>query len=111
MADAFCPPTGPVSTASAVPFGAKETAKRPGPALGFITIGDNVPSLCTANASMLFVKRSVTRRTWPLGLRANDAAPEVLVLRKLRELGIGCRVPLSLTWKPTTLLLPPALRT
>jgi len=40
-----------------------------------------------------------------LGLRANDAAPEVLVLKKLRELGIGCRVPLSLTWKPATLLL------
>src|SRR3984885_6279378 len=111
MADAFCPPAGPVSTASAVPFGAKVTEKRPGPALGFITIGDNVPSLCTAKASMLLVKRSVASSTWPLGLRARDAAPEVLVLRKLRELGIGCRVPSSLIWKPATLLLPPVLST
>src|ERR1700722_3770082 len=108
MADVVAPPA---STASAVPFGAKVTAKTPGPALGFTTMGDNVPSPFTANPSMLLVKRSVTSKTLPLGLKANDAAPEVLVLRKVRELGIWRRVPSLLTWKPTTLLLPPVLRT
>jgi hypothetical protein len=52
-------------------------------------MGDRVPLLLTMKASMLFVSRSVTSRNWPLGLKANDEAPEVLVLRKVREWGMG----------------------
>jgi len=111
MADAFWPPAGPVSTARAAPLGAKASAKTPGPALGLITIGDKVPFFCTLNASMLFVSLSVTSRNRPLGLKANDEAPEVLVLRKVREWGIGWSLLSWLNRNPITLLLPPVLRT
>src|SRR5271165_1764697 len=110
MAEAFWPPAGPVSAASAVPLGANARAKSPGPTLGLITMGDRVPLLLTMKASMLFVSRSVTSRNWPLGLKANDEAPEALVLRKVREWGMEWSFPSSLSRKPTTLLLPPVLR-
>src|SRR5208282_1634045 len=111
MAEASWPPVGPVSVTRAAPLGANATEKAPGPALAFITMGDNVPFFSTRKTSMLLVSRSVTRRNWPLGLKAKDAAPEVLVLRKLSELGMGRSLPSSVRRKPTTLLLPPVLRT
>src|ERR1700730_4867090 len=111
MADAFWPPAGPVSATNAAPLGAKVTEKAPGPALAFITIGDRVPLLCTLNASISLVSRSVTRRNVPFGLKANEAAPEVLVLRKVRELAIERSLPFLSTSKPAELLLHPVLRT
>src|SRR6202023_1350125 len=110
MAEPLVTPEGPVSETSAAPFGAKLTENAPGPALGFTTIEDRVPSPWTLESSMSLVKRSTATRNLPSGLNANPPAPELLVERKRAELVI-C---LSLLWssvKPTTLLLPPTLIT
>jgi hypothetical protein len=85
MADPFETFAGPVSETRAIPSGAKLIEKAPGPTLGLITIGDRVPSACTLKTSMSLVRRSVTARKLPSGLKAIDAAPEVLVLRKESE--------------------------
>src|SRR5277367_3252233 len=111
MADALVPPEGPVSATRADPFGAKSTAKAPGPALGLTTIGASVPLVCTWKASMLLVAFSVTSRNSPSGLKDNDPGPELPVERYARESGIGLSVPSRFNQKPTTLLVPPALTT
>src|ERR1700723_3505813 len=111
IADALLPPAGPVSETSAAPLGAKETENAPGSGLGLTTIGPNVPSSWTWKTSMLFVARSVTTRNRPSGLKANDAASELLVVRKRVELGIFRSCPPAFNLNPTTLLLPPTLST
>ena len=79
MADPFETFAGPVSETSATPLGAKLTEKAPGPVLGLITIGDRLPSVCTLNTSMSLVRRSVTARKLPSGLKATDfTSPELV---------------------------------
>ena len=72
---------GPVSETRAPPSGAKLTENAPGPALGFITVGDGVLSPWTLNTSMSLVKRSTTTRNLPSGLNAERPGPDVLVER------------------------------
>jgi hypothetical protein len=79
-------PAGPVSDTSAAPLRAKDTENAPGSGLRLTTIGASVPSAWTRKASILFVARSVTRN-WPSGLKASDAASELLVVRNRIELG------------------------
>src|ERR1700691_973176 len=110
MAEPLATPEGAVSETRTAPCGAKLTEKAPADTLGFSTLCDQVRSPWTANTSMRLVRRSTTTRNLPSGLNANPAAPEVLVERKLVELGICLSVPLF-NMKPTTLLLPPVLTT
>src|ERR1700758_3076582 len=110
IVEALFPPAGPVSETRAAPFGANVTANVPGAASWLTTIGDSVPSACTRKTSRLFVARSVTTRNWPSGLKARDAASELLVVRKRVEFAIRVRCPLPKR-NPTTLLLPPTLST
>src|ERR1700739_1157115 len=110
MAEPLGTPDGPVSETRAAPFDAKLTENAPGPALGFTTIGDRVPSPWTLKTSMALVKRSITTRKLPSGLNANPPAPELFVERKRVELGICLSLPWS-SVNPTTSLLPPTLTT
>src|ERR1700740_1245812 len=110
MAELLATPEGPVSEISAAPFEAKLTENAPGPVRGFTMIGDKVPSPCTLKTSMSLVKRSITTRNLPSGLKANPPAPELFVERKRVELGIWLSLPWS-SVNPTTSLLPPTLTT
>ena len=73
-------------------------------------MGPSVPFGITGNTSILFVNFSVTIKKSPLELNASELAPELEVVRNVREPAIGFKLPSS-TLKPTTLLLPAKLTT
>ena len=94
MAEPLVTPAGPVSETMATPLGAKATEKVPGAGLGLTTMGERVPSGWMWKTSMLLATRSVTTRNWPSGLKASEAPPVVVPVRKAVEFLI------CLSWPP-----------
>jgi hypothetical protein len=88
IAEVSSPPAGPVSDTSAAPLGVNDTENAPGSGLRVTRIVANVPPAWTRKASILFVALSVTNRKWPSGLKAREAASELLMVRKRVELRI-----------------------
>jgi len=108
--EALSPPAGPVSETSAAPFVANDTARVPGSASLFTAMALRVPSDCTRKASTCWL-RARSQAEAAHHVKANDAASELLVLRKRVEFGICLSSPCASKVNPTTLLQPPTLRT